>query len=195
MEDEQDGDCFCSEREAGRGWLCGTSFSPVIKYKKATKCLWQVIYGFPTKLQLNQVLNNFGNTETRENHHTHLYVITELVIPEPKALICGSNSLHSSGFRLHTRFYNLAAGILLPLSHKSVCEVGHWCWVMRPGSQRVLEFIPEVLDGFEVRSPCKKTISVWIWLYAWGRFHVGARKKTSSSCWKHTTAYKHQCTL
>ena len=33
---------------------------------------------------------------------------------------------------------------LLPLSHKSISEVGHWCWAFRPGSRSVFQFIPKV---------------------------------------------------
>ncbi len=41
---------------------------------------------------------------------------------------------------------------LLPFSHKSISEVQHWCWVLKPGSQSVFLLIPKVLDGVEVRA-------------------------------------------
>ena len=49
------------------------------------------------------------------------YVIVEHLIPKPWAIICCYNSLHSSGFRLSNRCWNL-------LNHKSLSEVQHWCW-------------------------------------------------------------------
>ena len=35
---------------------------------------------------------------------------------------------------------------LLPFSHKSISEVGHWCWVIRPDSHSAFQFIPRVFD-------------------------------------------------
>ena len=40
-------------------------------------------------------------------------------------------------------------GNLLPFSHKSISEVGHWCWAIRPGSQLAFQFIPKEFDGVE----------------------------------------------
>ena len=46
-------------------------------------------------------------------------------------------------------------GDLLPFSHRSISEVGHWCWAIRPGSQSAFQFIPKVFDGVEVRALCR----------------------------------------
>jgi hypothetical protein len=47
-----------------------------------------------------------------------------------------------------------SCGDLLPFSHKSISDVGHWCWVNRPGSQLAFKFIPKVFNGVEVRALC-----------------------------------------
>ena len=44
---------------------------------------------------------------------------------------------------------------MLPFSHNSISEVGHWCWGIRPGSQSALQFIPKVFDGVEVSALCR----------------------------------------
>jgi hypothetical protein len=69
----------------------------------------------------------------------------------------------------------------LPFSHKSISEVGHWCWAIRPSSQSAFQFIPKVFDAVEVRALCrgvkffytdfKQTISVWTSLCGWGHCH------------------------
>ena len=41
---------------------------------------------------------------------------------------------------------------LLPYRHKSISEVRHWCWAIRPGSQSAFQFIPNVFNG--LRSGC-----------------------------------------
>ena len=46
-------------------------------------------------------------------------------------------------------------GDFLPFSHKSISEVGHWCWAIRPGSQSAFQFIPKVFDGIEARALCR----------------------------------------
>jgi hypothetical protein len=61
-------------------------------------------------------------------------------------------------------FYNFWEGFLLdvgtllrglPFSHKSISEVGHWCWAISPGLQSAFQFFPKVLDGVEVRALCR----------------------------------------
>jgi hypothetical protein len=46
-------------------------------------------------------------------------------------------------------------GDLLPFSNKSISEVGHWCWAIRPSSQSAFQFIQKVFDGVEVRALCR----------------------------------------
>jgi hypothetical protein len=43
-------------------------------------------------------------------------------------------------------------GDLLPFSHSSISEVGHWCWT---GSQSAFQIIPKVFIGVEVRALCR----------------------------------------
>lgn len=38
---------------------------------------------------------------------------------------------------------------------KPISEVGHWCWVIKPGSQSVFQFISKVLDGVAVGDLCR----------------------------------------
>jgi hypothetical protein len=47
-------------------------------------------------------------------------------------------------------------GDLIPFSQKSINEVRHWGWAIRPGSQSVFQLIPKVLDGVEVRPVCRQ---------------------------------------
>ena len=44
---------------------------------------------------------------------------------------------------------------MLPFSHKSITEVGHWCWAIRSGTQSAFQFILKVFDGVEVRALCR----------------------------------------
>lgn len=44
---------------------------------------------------------------------------------------------------------------LLPISHKSISEVGHTCCVIRLSSQSVSLFIPELFGGGEVMTLCR----------------------------------------
>ena len=39
--------------------------------------------------------------------------------------------------------------------HKSIHEVVHWCWAIRPGSQSAFQWIPKVTDGVEFRGLCR----------------------------------------
>ncbi len=43
----------------------------------------------------------------------------------------------------------------LYLSPKSISEVEHRCWVIRPGLQSVLQFIPKAFNGVDVRALCR----------------------------------------
>jgi hypothetical protein len=43
----------------------------------------------------------------------------------------------------------------LPFSHKSISEVRHWCWAIRPGSQLAFQLIQKVFNGVEVRALCR----------------------------------------
>ena len=55
--------------------------------------------------------------------------------------------------RLSTRFRSVFMG-LLDHSSRSICEVTHWCWSRRPGSQSAL-IHPKVFYGVEVRTLCR----------------------------------------
>ena len=44
---------------------------------------------------------------------------------------------------------------LLSFSLKSISEVGHRCWEIRPGSQSAFQFIVKVFDVVEVRALCR----------------------------------------
>ena len=88
------------------------------------------------------------------------HLLVEHLIPKSWPLIwswsplCCYNSQHSSGkaFRYMLEHW---CEVLLPFSHKSISEDGHWCWEIRPGSQSVFQFIPKVLDGVEVKALCR----------------------------------------
>ena len=64
------------------------------------------------------------------------------------------NSLHSSGKAFYLMLEH-CCGDLLPISHKSISGVGHWCWAIRPGSQSAFQFIPKVINVVEIRAMCK----------------------------------------
>ncbi len=44
---------------------------------------------------------------------------------------------------------------MVPFRHKSISEVQHWCWVIRPGLQSVFQFIPNVFSGVEFTALCR----------------------------------------
>ena len=46
-------------------------------------------------------------------------------------------------------------GNMLPSSHKSISEVRHRCWLIRPGLQSVFQIISKVFNGVEVRALCR----------------------------------------
>lgn len=75
---------------------------------------------------------------------THPYVIIEHVIRTSCSLMCCSNSLHSSGF-------SLTAEICSHSATRASSELQHWRWVIGSGSQSVLQLIPKVPDGAELR--------------------------------------------
>lgn len=94
------------------------------------------------------------------------------------------NSLDSSGLR-----------------HKSISEVGQWCWVIRSGSQIAFQ-VQKVLDGVEVIALCRsvkffhiklgKNISSGIWLWGWG--HCRVEKWGAFLCFKYSwTAGRETC--
>ena len=56
--------------------------------------------------------------------------------------------------RLSTRCWN--TGDLVPFTHKSISEVRHRCWAIRPGSQSAFQLSPKVFDGVEVRALCRQ---------------------------------------
>lgn len=84
----------------------------------------------------------FGQVDTQA-HNWYLN------IPKIKLWLwtCCSNSLRSSVFPPHVE----PAADLLPFRFKSINEVQHLCWVIRSGSQSVLQFLLKVLDKAEVR--------------------------------------------
>lgn len=43
---------------------------------------------------------------------------------------------------------------LLPVRHKCINEIQHWCLVMKPVLQSAFKFILKVLDGVDVRALC-----------------------------------------
>ena len=57
--------------------------------------------------------------------------------------------------RLFTRCWNIAAGTCFHSSHKSISEVGHRCWAIRPGSQSEFQFISNMFNGVEFRALCR----------------------------------------
>ena len=87
-------------------------------------------------------------TPARRTSHSKIMGINMELVP-----LCCYNSLHFSG-RLSTRCWNIAAGTCFH-SATSVTEVGHWCCAIRPDSQSVVQFIPKVFDGVEVRALCR----------------------------------------
>lgn len=64
------------------------------------------------------------------------------------APIC-NNSLYYYVKAVH-QILKPGCGDLLWYSHKSISEVRHWCWLIRPGLN-VFHFIPKVLEGVEVK--------------------------------------------
>lgn len=75
-------------------------------------------------------------------------------------------------FRL-SRFQILNSGIC---SHSATRTLMRCCEA-KPGSQSTFQFTPKVLDGVEVKAPCRthqsgKTISLWTWLCVWRPCHI-----------------------
>lgn len=106
----------------------------------------------------------------------------EHLIPEPRALMCCSDSLHPLE-RLSTRMLNLD---LFPFSHKSVSEVGHWCWEIRPSSQSAFRFNPKLFDGVEVGALIKSFQTKFgkLLLYE-PTLCTGALSFSKKTCWWH----------
>ena len=88
-------------------------------------------------------------TPARWTSHSKIMDISRELLPP---LLLKQSPLFWEDFPLDVR--TLLQGLLL-FSHKSISEVGHWCWVIRPGSQLVFQFIPKVFDGVEVRALCR----------------------------------------
>ncbi len=89
--------------------------------------------------------------------------------------------------RLSTRFCDMAAGSCSHLD--TSCEVQHWCWVIRPGSQSMFQFIPKVLDGVKVRALCRPVMFFQTKLgkpFLHGATRTSScwnRKGTNTNCW------------
>ena len=66
--------------------------------------------------------------------------------------ICCYNSLHSSGKAFHQMLEHWKQ-VPAAFSHKSISEVGHRCWAIRPGS--ACQFIPKVFNRVEDRALCR----------------------------------------
>lgn len=49
------------------------------------------------------------------------------------------------------KMWKLCCRDLLSVTRKGISEVGHWCWLIRPGPQSAFQFIPL---GFRVRALC-----------------------------------------
>lgn len=78
-------------------------------------------------------------------------------IPKPQAFIYYYNKLHSSGKVFH-HILDPGCRDLVPLSSKSLGEVVHCCWVIRPGFQFVFQFIPK---GFRSGLCAGQSNSLW----------------------------------
>ncbi len=119
----------------------------------------------------------------------HLYVTAEHVIPKPWALICCSNSLHSSGFSLCSRCWNLPAGISSYLDTKALQRPNTGVRWSGSGSQSMFQFIPKVLDGVEVRALCRPVT----WFHQTGKIISGSvrrdivvlkqEREKNTNCW------------
>lgn len=82
--------------------------------------------------------------------HGQMYLDARTLHPYVDCWTSIINLLLSTASTLLGRFpttgLHLAAGILLPFRHQSINEVARWCWVTRPSSQLVFQFILKVLD-------------------------------------------------
>lgn len=101
------------------------------------------------------------------NIFSHVWVLT--FHSKPWASTYCYKSLYSSGKAFHKILW-LGWRDLLAFSLKSIIEVSHWCWVIRPSSKSVFRFIPKVLDGVEVSQVLPyqtlKTLPLRTWLCA-----------------------------
>lgn len=83
-------------------------------------------------------------------HTTRPKVCGHLTILKPRTLMCCSNSLHTSGFRLSAR-----------------------CWRASVRSGSMFQFVPKVSGGVEVRALCRSIGSGFVHR---GDYYVGTRK-------------------
>ena len=86
--------------------------------------------------------------------------------------------------RLSTRFWNLAAGIFSHLSTRALARLGHWHWVIKPGSFKPCFFSLSWRWWIRLRSGIhahlrslppgnmEKNVSLWTLLCAQGHCHV-----------------------
>jgi hypothetical protein len=88
------------------------------------------------------------------------HLLPEHLIPKTRALIwswsplCCYNSLQPFGKPFYEMLEHCCKDLLL-FSHKSISEVRHWCWAIRPGSQSAFKLFPKVFDEDEVRALCR----------------------------------------
>lgn len=79
----------------------------------------------------------------------HPHVLIKYFLSKPWGLICHYSSLHAFGKVL---FLEPGCRDFPLFSHRIGAG---WCWVVRPGSQTMLQFIPQVLDSVELQAQCK----------------------------------------
>lgn len=85
------------------------------------------------------------------------YCMTTVWTPEHYTPCDFSNLIQHFGFSFSSEkaFHKImepGCRDLFPVSHQSINEVSHRCWVIRPGLQLAFQFIPKLLDGVEVRA-------------------------------------------
>ncbi|KAK6303711.1 hypothetical protein J4Q44_G00261650 [Coregonus suidteri] len=134
--------------------VCGVTdcFVLPLSLCKNNQCFSKVIRTIAGELtsvhQLHYMTKSMWTPAHRTSHSKIMGINIELV--PPFAAITASTLLG----RLSTRCLNIASGTCFH-SATSISEVAHRCWAIRPGSQSVLQFIPKVFDGVEVRALCR----------------------------------------
>jgi hypothetical protein len=78
------------------------------------------------------------------------HLLVEHLIPTSWTLICCWSHLCC-----YNSFPSSGCGDLLPFSHKSISEVGHWCFAIRAGLQSTFQCIPNLFDVVKVRALCR----------------------------------------
>lgn len=113
------------------------------------------------------------------------------VIPKPWALICCCNNLHSSGFRLSTRFlkpgsriFSLSAITPLVRSVTDVWQQHLACKRRTTASQRCWKVWGEgSLQGSQVVSCCSgKTFQIWLCVQRYSHNETGAARCLKYHC-------------